>query len=51
MTGTIIFNDDDNILSADMTAIMTFIQTTLSGGYTVKFMETSNNGLTILKLA
>ncbi len=43
--------EDTNILSADATAIMTFIQTTLSGGYTVKFLEVNNSGKTLLKLA
>jgi hypothetical protein len=41
----------DSITSADATAISTFIVTTLSGGYTMKFLEINNSGHILLKLA
>lgn len=46
---TIIFQHDNNIQSADITAIFTFIQTTLGSGYVIKVMEVSNAGHIILK--
>lgn len=49
MNLSLVFSDT-NITSADATAILTFIQTTLSAGYTVDVLEIHNSGHLILKV-
>lgn len=49
MICTCVFSDTD-ITSADVTAIYTFIQTTLGAGYTINTLEVSNAGHLLLKV-
>ena len=49
MICTCVFSDTD-ITSADVTAILTFVQSTLTGSYTVNVLEVSNAGHLLLKI-